>query len=122
MYPEDVDPESDCRLPLPRREELDDAGQRTYDSLADPEGGTVRGPRGPGGILLHQHALRGLDLIAGEPPGHERAREGGVEEVDRQGIVERSSHSRGPHRPSVRAATFVGPGCRVGEPLPEPFR
>jgi len=37
MYPEDVDPESGCRLPLPRREHLDDAGQRTYDSLADPE-------------------------------------------------------------------------------------
>jgi hypothetical protein len=35
MYPEDVDPESRCRLPLPRREELDGAGRRTYDSLAD---------------------------------------------------------------------------------------
>ena len=50
MYPEDVDPESGCRLPLPRREELDDAGQRIYDSLADPEGGTIKGLRGPGGI------------------------------------------------------------------------
>src|SRR6266446_863396 len=48
MYPEDVDPESGCRLPLPRREELDDAGQRTYDSLADLKGGTIRGLRGPG--------------------------------------------------------------------------
>lgn len=43
MYPEDVDPESGCRLPLPKREQLDDAGQRTYDSLADPKGGTIRG-------------------------------------------------------------------------------
>src|SRR5713226_7655894 len=57
MYPEDVDPESGCRLPLPRREQLDDAGQRTYDSLADPEGGTIRGLRGPGGILLHSPEL-----------------------------------------------------------------
>ena len=57
MYPEDVDPESGCRLPLPRREHLDDAGQRTYDSLADPEGGTIRGLRGPGGILLHSPDL-----------------------------------------------------------------
>ena len=57
MYPEDVDPESGCRLPLPRREQLDDAGQRTYDDLVDPKGGTIRGLRGPGGILLHSPAL-----------------------------------------------------------------
>jgi 4-carboxymuconolactone decarboxylase len=57
MYPEDVDPESGCRLPLPSREQLDDAGQRTYDSLADPKGGTIRGLRGPGGIMLHSPVL-----------------------------------------------------------------
>jgi 4-carboxymuconolactone decarboxylase len=57
MYPEDIDPESGCRLPLPRREELDDAGQRIYDSLADPKGGTIRGLRGPGGIMLHSPEL-----------------------------------------------------------------
>ena len=48
---------SGCRLPLPKREQLDDAGQRTYDSLADPKGGTIRGLRGPGGILLHSPEL-----------------------------------------------------------------
>ena len=57
MYPEDVDPESGCRLPLPRREQLDDAGQHIYDSLADAKGGTIRGLRGPGGILLHSPDL-----------------------------------------------------------------
>ena len=57
MYPEDVDPESGCRLPLPRREQLDDAGRWTFDSLADPRGGTIRGLRGPGGILLHSPEL-----------------------------------------------------------------
>jgi len=57
MVPEDVDPESGCRLPLPRREELDEAGQRAFDSLTDPEGGTIRGLRGPGGILLHSPEL-----------------------------------------------------------------
>jgi 4-carboxymuconolactone decarboxylase len=57
MYPEDIDPQSGCRLPLPRREDLDGAGQRIYDSLADPEGGTLRGLRGPGGILLHSPDL-----------------------------------------------------------------
>ncbi len=57
MYPDDVDPESGCRLPLPRREELDDWGRRIYDSLADPKGPTLRGLRGPGGIMLHSPEL-----------------------------------------------------------------
>src|ERR1700756_530841 len=57
MYPEDADPESGCRLPLPDREQLDEAGQRTYDRLVDPKGGTIRGLRGPGGIMLHSPEL-----------------------------------------------------------------
>jgi len=57
MYPEDIDPMSGCRLPLPRRDELDNAGQRIYDSLADPKGGTIRGLRGPGGIMLQSPDL-----------------------------------------------------------------
>ena len=57
MYPEDIDPQSQCRLPLPRRDELDPEGQRVYDSLADPKGGTIKGLRGPGGILLHSPEL-----------------------------------------------------------------
>jgi 4-carboxymuconolactone decarboxylase len=56
-YPEDIDPESQCRLPLPRRGELDAEGQRIYDSLADPRGGSLRGLRGPGGIHLHSPGL-----------------------------------------------------------------
>src|SRR5215472_515230 len=57
MYSGDIDPGSGCRLPLPRREELDEFGQLTYDSLADPKGRTLRGLKGPGGILLHSPAL-----------------------------------------------------------------
>jgi 4-carboxymuconolactone decarboxylase len=57
MYPEDIDPMSGCRLAFPRREDLDEAGQRTYDTLADPKGGTIRGLRGPGGIMLHSPEL-----------------------------------------------------------------
>jgi 4-carboxymuconolactone decarboxylase len=57
MYPDDVDPQSGCRLPLPRREELDAEGQRVFDRLADPDGGTLRGLRGPGGITLHSPEL-----------------------------------------------------------------
>ena len=32
-------------------------GQRIYDDLADPKSGTIRGLRGPGGILLHSPEL-----------------------------------------------------------------
>src|SRR5437763_16749932 len=57
MYPDDIDPQSQCRLPLPRRDELDAEAQRIYDGLADPQGGSIRGLRGPGGIHLHSPAL-----------------------------------------------------------------
>src|SRR5438105_11085144 len=57
MYPDDIDPQSQCRLPLPRRDELDAEGQRIYDSLADPKGASLRGLRGPGGIHLHSAGL-----------------------------------------------------------------
>jgi 4-carboxymuconolactone decarboxylase len=56
-YPADIDPQSQCRLPLPRRDDLDAEAQRVFDSLADPRGGSLRGLRGPGGIHLHSPVL-----------------------------------------------------------------
>jgi 4-carboxymuconolactone decarboxylase len=56
-FPPDIDPDSQCRLPLPRRDELDAEAQRIYDSLADPRGGSLRGLRGRGGIHLHSPVL-----------------------------------------------------------------
>jgi 4-carboxymuconolactone decarboxylase len=81
MYPEDVDPESGCRLPLPRREQLDDAGQQTYDSLADPTGGTLRGLRGPGGILLHSPDLSRHARLLNRYLRHEAGLGGRVREL-----------------------------------------
>ena len=57
MVATDIDPESRCRLPLPRREELDPAAREVYDRLTDPNGGTPRGLRGPDGITLHSPGL-----------------------------------------------------------------
>jgi len=57
MVPEDIDPQSGCRLPLPRRQDLSGASLAVYDSLADPKGGSIRGLRGPGGIGLHSPEL-----------------------------------------------------------------
>lgn len=59
--PSDIDPDSRCRLPLPQREDLDGDALKTFDSLADPAGGSLAGLRGPGGIRLHSPELsRGL--------------------------------------------------------------
>lgn len=56
-FPPDVDPDSQCRLPLPRRDELDAESERIYATLVDPRGGSLRGLRGPGGIHLHSPEL-----------------------------------------------------------------
>jgi 4-carboxymuconolactone decarboxylase len=57
QYPSDIDPDSGCRLPLPRRAELIPEAQAIYDRLANPGGGNLRGLRGPGGIQLHSPEL-----------------------------------------------------------------
>ncbi len=50
--PSDIDPQSGFRLPLPKREDLDDVGKRAYDRAATP-GKSIVGLRGPGGISLY---------------------------------------------------------------------
>jgi 4-carboxymuconolactone decarboxylase len=55
--PGDIDPQSGNRLPLPRREDLDEPARRIYDQVVDPNGGTIRGLRGPSGIHLHSPKL-----------------------------------------------------------------
>ena len=57
QYPADIDTESGCRLPLPRREELSVEGQVIYDRLTSTNGENLRGLRGPGGIQLHSPEL-----------------------------------------------------------------
>jgi 4-carboxymuconolactone decarboxylase len=58
--PNDVYPESGFRLPLPKRDELGEAAARLYDQLCDPNGGSLVGLRGPGGIRLHSPRLAEL--------------------------------------------------------------
>lgn len=55
--PADIDPDSRFRLPLPKREQLDEAGRRIYDRVTDPKGGTIVGIRGPAGIQLYSPKL-----------------------------------------------------------------
>jgi 4-carboxymuconolactone decarboxylase len=52
IMPADIDPQSWFRLPLPKREDLDDAGKAHYDRVAAP-GATIAGLQGPSGIGLY---------------------------------------------------------------------
>ena len=52
-YPSGIDPESGCRLPLPKRDELDPEGQASYDRIVKGGAGAIRGLKGPSGIQLH---------------------------------------------------------------------
>ena len=55
--PPDVHPDSLSRLPLRRREDMDEQGQRFYDAVVGPQSRTLVGLRGPSGIWLHSPAL-----------------------------------------------------------------
>ncbi len=55
--PGDIHPESGSRLPLPDREQLDEAARKIYDYFVDPKGGSYVGLFGPGGIRLHSPRL-----------------------------------------------------------------
>jgi 4-carboxymuconolactone decarboxylase len=52
IMPSDIDAESGFRLPLPKREDLDDAGKAHYDRVAAP-GASIVGLQGPSGITLY---------------------------------------------------------------------
>jgi 4-carboxymuconolactone decarboxylase len=53
--PSDIDPQSGCRLPLRKREDLDEVGQRAFDRASTP-GKTIVGLRGPSGLNLYSPA------------------------------------------------------------------
>jgi 4-carboxymuconolactone decarboxylase len=56
-YPQDIDPESRNRLPVVRREELDEQGRRVFDEVTTRSATSIAGLQGPGGIMLHSPAL-----------------------------------------------------------------
>lgn len=55
--PKDVDPVSGFRLPLLKRDDLDDEGKKVYDTVANPSSPGVAGLRGPDGVLLYNPHL-----------------------------------------------------------------
>ena len=51
--PSDIDPESGFRLPLPKREDLDETARKHFDRAVTPGSHTIVGLRGPAGIRLY---------------------------------------------------------------------
>jgi 4-carboxymuconolactone decarboxylase len=56
-YPPDIYPESRNRLPVVKREELDEQGKRTYDEVTTRSAVSIAGLQGPGGMMLHNSRL-----------------------------------------------------------------
>jgi 4-carboxymuconolactone decarboxylase len=78
--PKDIHPESRSRLPLPKREALDEQGRRLYDSVLDPKRPTLAGFQGPAGIWLHSprvgEPIREMNrILRNEVPLEPRLRE-----------------------------------------------
>ncbi len=72
--PSDIDPKSGMRLPLPRREDLDEIGKKGYDR-GTTTGATIMGLQGPAGIQLYTKAAPHMQSLnkflrfeAGIPP------------------------------------------------------
>ncbi len=60
-FPKDVDPESGFRLPLLKREQLDDEGKKIYDGIVGPGTRSIAGLWGPAGIRLYSPKTSALD-------------------------------------------------------------
>jgi 4-carboxymuconolactone decarboxylase len=58
QMPSDIDPQSGFRLPLPPREELDEAARKTFDEASRP-GTTIAGLQGPAGVQLYSPKTTG---------------------------------------------------------------
>lgn len=57
VLPADVNPESRNRLPLVKRDDMDEAGKKAYDAVVDPKSRLRAELIGPAGIWLHVPAL-----------------------------------------------------------------
>jgi 4-carboxymuconolactone decarboxylase len=60
MSPAEIDPESGCRVPLPRREDLDSEGRKIFDYFTAGTKGVLRGLHGPAGLWLHSPKMAEL--------------------------------------------------------------
>jgi 4-carboxymuconolactone decarboxylase len=80
ILPSDIDKDSRCRLPFPVRDQLEGKALEIYDRHSEPDGGSLAGLFGPGGIKLHSPRLAELS----QPTGHYLRHETGLPEQIRE--------------------------------------
>jgi 4-carboxymuconolactone decarboxylase len=61
VLPKDVYPDSGFRLPLPKRENFDDAGRKAFDMVVNPNTRTLAGLQGPLGIQMYSPRVAVLE-------------------------------------------------------------
>ena len=122
MTPDDIDPNSGCRLPLVTGEGLDPEARAIYDSLMGGGAHTVRGLRGPGGIKLHSPKLARCAIPVSRYLRFESGLSGRVREVailitarccDSQ--FEWAAHEKAALKEGVPAETVEA--IRLGQPV-----
>ena len=91
--PKDVYPDSMFRLPLPKREDLDDRGKKSYDEIVSPNSPTIAGLRGPAGILLNDPKLAELERALNQYLRYGSGLNGRVRELAIL-VTARESHSQ----------------------------
>ena len=74
-------PDSGFRLPLPKREELDEQGKKFYDEIASQDGRNIAGLRGPMGIRLYSPKLGELQRELNQYLRFEAGLNGAVREL-----------------------------------------
>ena len=79
--PKDVDPNSGFRLPLPKRENMDEYGKKVMDKFVDPGARLLAGLRGPSGIRLYSPKVADMEYEVSQYLRYQSGLSGAVREL-----------------------------------------
>ena len=79
--PKDVDPNSGFRLPLPKREDLDEYGKKVMDKFVGPGARLLAGLRGPSGIRLYSPKVADMEYEVSQYLRYQSGLSGTVREL-----------------------------------------
>ena len=79
--PKDINPDSGFRLPVLKREDLDDYGEKVYEKIFGSGGNTLAGLRGPSGIRLYSPKVAELEYTLNQYLRYESGLSGPIREL-----------------------------------------
>jgi 4-carboxymuconolactone decarboxylase len=79
--PQDINPDSGFRLPLLKREDLDDDGEKAYEKIFGPGGHSLAGLRGPSGIRMYSPKVAELEYTLNQYLRYESGLSGPIREL-----------------------------------------